>query len=1046
MGLSFNKQIVNTLLPTGERLRELRDEFGSLAEEQRWLIHSFQEQHGVAALGGAKVVEDTSSCLNLPAREISEHIERNHMEMCRFIGLNDPEYSKVRRALLRMVDPISEYQQTQPMTSMSNDQRQMLLESLQFDQLDARQMSIKVAHAKTCKWLLKTPEYEDWLDSKKLADHNGLLWIKGKPGAGKSTLMKFANTHARRTMKDTIVISFFFNARGESLEKSTVGTYRSLLLQLLQQLPELQCVFDSLTISVSAISPSYQWSAKTLEFLLEQVIQNLGRSSLVCFIDALDECEEDQVRDMILFFQSIGEMVMSAGLNFRLCFASRHYPHITVEKGLNLVLEGHEGHEEDLASYLSSQLRIGHTKLAETIRTEVKEKASGVFMWVVLVVGILNKEFERGRVHALRRKLQELPRDLHTLFRDILTRDTDNIPDLVLCIQWVLFAKVPLSPEELYFAVLSGVEPSVVTEWDPEQLSVDDMCRYLLNCSKGLTEVTKSKNAKVQFIHESVRDFLLKEDGLASIISHSGTNFHAQSHDTLRKCCLGYMHIVTNKEKELYHDDLERSEDPQKIAELWPFMWHAVQNIISYADLAQGGGIDQSAFLETFPLVCFIEYSNTFEKHAIRKYQTKNNVSLLYILAERNAAHLCNIMECVPSYLQIEKQRYGPPLLAALANDSKDVVKVFLQAELTHQEFPAPLKELYEEYLQSTEWQNIGITKSFVFRVKKSIDSHLAEACGIYLPTFLLETGRLDINSKESNPHMLLAGAVAQKAEAVVRVIVKRINVDGSSLRAWSIFTPPLRLAMENRNDNIVKMLLKVTPFQEELYHTLLQSAAETGYAIVVKILLDRYMIEPGFSDWSVETAFIKAIRNDQKTIVELMLQPCYTIANQIERKLMRLVLLSDKSNGRLITLDVESIFETTLAHKGVDINYRDVSGQTLLHKMAKDSEYNNLAERVLREAAINPDLKDHSGRTPLSVAAEESNDVMVEMLLQTKRVEIDSSDFAGRTPLFWALMNLRGVRLGQWEKSAQATRVVELLLETGKSDTKKEYMLEHML
>lgn len=55
MGFTVNEQIVNTLLPTAERLRELRDEFGPMVLEQDWRIHSFQEQLGVPALSGLKV-------------------------------------------------------------------------------------------------------------------------------------------------------------------------------------------------------------------------------------------------------------------------------------------------------------------------------------------------------------------------------------------------------------------------------------------------------------------------------------------------------------------------------------------------------------------------------------------------------------------------------------------------------------------------------------------------------------------------------------------------------------------------------------------------------------------------------------------------------------------------------------------------------------------------------------------------------------------------------------------------------------------------------
>jgi pimeloyl-ACP methyl ester carboxylesterase len=54
-GFSVNEQIVNTLLPSAERLRELRDEFSPMAHQQNWMIHSFQEQLGVKILSGCKV-------------------------------------------------------------------------------------------------------------------------------------------------------------------------------------------------------------------------------------------------------------------------------------------------------------------------------------------------------------------------------------------------------------------------------------------------------------------------------------------------------------------------------------------------------------------------------------------------------------------------------------------------------------------------------------------------------------------------------------------------------------------------------------------------------------------------------------------------------------------------------------------------------------------------------------------------------------------------------------------------------------------------------
>lgn len=62
IGFKVNEQIVNSLLPSSERLGELRDEFGPLACEQRWIIHSFQEQLGTKALNGRKVCERCNFC------------------------------------------------------------------------------------------------------------------------------------------------------------------------------------------------------------------------------------------------------------------------------------------------------------------------------------------------------------------------------------------------------------------------------------------------------------------------------------------------------------------------------------------------------------------------------------------------------------------------------------------------------------------------------------------------------------------------------------------------------------------------------------------------------------------------------------------------------------------------------------------------------------------------------------------------------------------------------------------------------------------------
>lgn len=85
-------------------------------------------------------------------------------------------------------------------------------------------------------------------DKTKGPSHHRFLWIRGHAGTGKSTLMKFALSHEQDQSGsgDNIIISFFFHARGETLEKSVEGMYQSLLLRLLERAPHLQKALDCL--------------------------------------------------------------------------------------------------------------------------------------------------------------------------------------------------------------------------------------------------------------------------------------------------------------------------------------------------------------------------------------------------------------------------------------------------------------------------------------------------------------------------------------------------------------------------------------------------------------------------------------------------------------------------------------------------------------------------------------------------------------------------------------------------------------------------------
>jgi ankyrin repeat protein len=887
------------------------------------------------------------------------------------------------------------------------DQLEMILKSLRFDQIGARHMTIKNAHAKTCKWLLENQQYLDWLDPGKLDSHHGFLWIKGKPGTGKSTLMKYALTYLRRRMKDQKIISFYFNARGGDMEKCTTGMYRSLLLQLLEQLPELQYLLQSLPIA--GTSDDYVWNIQQLKCVFEEAIHNIKDATVLCFIDALDECDEDEIRDMISFFQNVGEFTTSNNIKFLVCFSSRHYPHISKENALDLTLEGQEGHEQDIINYLNNELKIGQSRLAKQIRAEIREKAAGIFMWVFLVVEILNKEFDRGRIHELRQRLRDIPGDLHELFRDILTRDDHRKDELLLCIQWLLFSRQPLAPEEFYFAVLSGTLREGASSWDAEGISVEDMKKFILSSSKGLAEITKSKSPTVQFIHESVKDFLLKEDGLKDIYTDLGDGFVGRSHDRLKQCCLQYLNdnfvdlencisLPTASSKQADH--LRRFTKKE-----FPFIYYVVQNILHHANAAEMDQDKQTIFFQTLPFVTWVTLSNLFEKFEIRRYTPK--VTLIYVLAKYNAANLIRYHPSKLLCFEIGKERYGPPMFAALATNSNEAVEVFLEAHIQalseEKSDSSLLCQLYEQYrLDKNKRQRIR--QDFNFSSRRGILSHLAEHDDVTITYFWLNWAKtgVNFNSQDVVGKTPLFWAAEKGSNNMLNLLLRH----GADVNIKSEFDgSPLIKAVDSRHETTVKLFLEAgadVDAKDRFDESPLHKAASYGHGAIAKLLL-----EAGADAMAKSNGGALPLHKSMRGVAIYGSEESYSVVTQLLRK------------------------------SAAEVNARDSCGDTPLMYAAEyptKSALNDTLKHIWRAAAVklllengaDANAKNRRGETPLYLAASRSDEKLVKLLLENG-ADVKSKDCSGRTALHVAA----GLYYGG--------ETVKLLLESGADIEAKE-------
>lgn len=560
-----------------------------------------------------------------------------------------------------------------------------LHQSLTFERMDARLLNINNALPRTCRWILKDAGYKMWMKQSNVEDHQGFLWIKGKPGSGKSTIMKDLLKTTNKQHSGDTSISYFFNARAPGLlEKSSLGMYRSLVHQLLQAYSYLRKRFVE-TFGSKDREPSVdEWTDAELKGFLISAVENPD-CSLNIFIDALDEASESDARHLVGFLEDLSLHAFESHAPLRICLSSRHYPHISIRKGVCLVLEQQDGHKDDIDMYIRTKLVIDDEETrTENLRDRICEKSSRVFLWVVLVIPLLNQRYDHGNFAAVETLLEKIPERLDDLFADILKRNSEDLESTVCLLQWVSFAMRPLSPAELYYATKLGSSSRLNDEVAPGNA----VKLYLLNSSRGLTEITNTEPPLVQFIHETVREFLIRGNGLTMIAPELAMNIEGVSHERLKSACFTYCHTyflfedyVLLEKRGRYKLPPECRQKTEDVRRRLPFAEYVIDHMFSHADIAEANRISQKEFLDCldkYYLQAWVQYRNTFQRHNVRKY-TKD-VHLLYILAEQNLCNLVKILIRRKVDVNARGERYGNALQAASASGHENMVRLLLES------------------------------------------------------------------------------------------------------------------------------------------------------------------------------------------------------------------------------------------------------------------------------------------------------------------------------------------------------------------------------
>ena len=324
--------------------------------------------------------------------------------------------------------------------------------------MEARQHEIVLATETTCEWLLQHSKFRQWT-----LQNKGLLWIKGNPGTGKSTIMKYVlqkMSHNKPAAQSKLVIlSFFFHGRGSTLQHTPLGFYRSVLHQILAHIPSAlsDLVTDFRENCEVKGKPGEKWDWHEVElraFLRSSIPKILECYSIRIFVDALDESGETAAVELVKEFQNlIQRYTNTSGSVFSICFSCRRYPIINFKGGLEICVD-HEN-SEDIRTYIQSQLQDEKHQIVETII----QRASNSFQWARLVVDRVEHMRRNGKKEKMiKEEILRIPPDLNNFYREILESiSKEDIPEVLNLIQWILFAKRPLSLGELRFA--TAIDP-----------------------------------------------------------------------------------------------------------------------------------------------------------------------------------------------------------------------------------------------------------------------------------------------------------------------------------------------------------------------------------------------------------------------------------------------------------------------------------------------------------------------------------------------------------------------------------------------------------